>query len=103
MRRDDIRNLVIIAHVDHGKTTLVDCLLRQSGNFRENELKGERILDTGDLEQERGITILAKNIALEFQGVKINIIDTPGHADFGGEVERVVRVADGALLLVDAA
>ncbi len=103
MRRDDIRNLVIIAHVDHGKTTLVDCLLRQSGHFRESELKGERILDTGDLEQERGITILAKNIALDFEGVKINIIDTPGHADFGGEVERVVRMADGALLLVDAA
>ena len=103
MRRDDIRNLVIIAHVDHGKTTLVDCLLRQSGQFRENELKGERILDTGDLEQERGITILAKNIALDYEGIKINIIDTPGHADFGGEVERVVRMADGALLLVDAA
>ncbi len=103
MRRDDIRNLVIIAHVDHGKTTLVDCLLRQSGQFRENELKGERILDSGDLEQERGITILAKNIALDYEGVKINIIDTPGHADFGGEVERVVRMADGALLLVDAA
>jgi GTP-binding protein len=94
---------VIIAHVDHGKTTLVDCLLRQSGHFRESELKGDRILDTGDLEQERGITILAKNIALDFEGVKINIIDTPGHADFGGEVERVVRMADGALLLVDAA
>jgi GTP-binding protein len=103
MRRDDIRNLVIIAHVDHGKTTLVDCLLRQSGHFRENELKGERILDSGELEQERGITILAKNIALNYKGVKINIIDTPGHADFGGEVERVVRMADGALLLVDAA
>ncbi len=103
MRRDDIRNLVIIAHVEHGKTTLVDCLLRQSGQFRENELKGERILDSGDLEQERGITILAKNIALDYEGVKINIIDTPGHADFGGEVERVVRMADGALLLVDAA
>ncbi len=103
MRRDDIRNLVIIAHVDHGKTTLFDCLLRQSGQFRENELKGERILDTGDLEQERGITILAKNIALDYEGIKINIIDTPGHADFGGEVERVVRMADGALLLVDAA
>jgi GTP-binding protein len=103
MRRDDIRNIVIIAHVDHGKTTLVDCLLRQSGQFRESELRGERILDSGDLEQERGITILAKNIALDHCGVKINIIDTPGHADFGGEVERVVRMADGALVLVDAA
>jgi GTP-binding protein len=103
MRRDDIRNLVIIAHVDHGKTTLVDCLLRQSCRFRENELKGDQILDTGELEKERGITILAKNIALTHNGVKINIIDTPGHADFGGEVERVVRMADGALLLVDAA
>jgi GTP-binding protein len=103
MRRDDIRNIVIIAHVDHGKTTLVDCLLRQSGQFRESQLQGERILDTNDLERERGITILAKNIALPYQGVKINVIDTPGHADFGGEVERVVSMADGALLLVDAA
>ncbi len=103
MRRDDIRNLVIIAHVDHGKTTLVDCLLRQSGQFRDNQLRGERILDTNDLERERGITILSKNIALPYRGVKINVIDTPGHADFGGEVERVVGMADGALLLVDAA
>ncbi len=103
MRRDDIRNLVIIAHVDHGKTTLVDCLLRQCGQFRESQLQGERILDTNDLERERGITIVAKNIALPHKGVKINIIDTPGHADFGGEVERVVSMADGALLLVDAA
>lgn len=103
MRRSDIRNLVIIAHVDHGKTTLVDCLLRQSGQFRQSQLAGERILDSNELERERGITILAKNIALEHAGVKINIIDTPGHADFGGEVERVVRMADGALVLVDAA
>ena len=103
MRREDIRNIVIIAHVDHGKTTLVDCLLRQSGHFRANELQGEQILDTNELERERGITILAKNIALVHDGVKINIIDTPGHADFGGEVERVLRMADGALLLVDAA
>jgi GTP-binding protein len=103
MRRNDIRNIVIIAHVDHGKTTLVDCLLRQSGQFRESQLKGERILDVNDLERERGITILSKNIALSYQGVKINIIDTPGHADFGGEVERVVGMADGALVLVDAA
>jgi GTP-binding protein len=103
MRRDDIRNIVIIAHVDHGKTTLVDCLLRQSGQFRSSELQGDCILDSNDLERERGITILAKNIALPYQGVKINVIDTPGHADFGGEVERVIRMADGALLLVDAA
>jgi GTP-binding protein len=103
MRRDDIRNIVIIAHVDHGKTTLVDVLLRQSGQFRDSQLQGECILDSNDLERERGITILAKNIALPYKGVKINIIDTPGHADFGGEVERVVRMADGALLLVDAA
>ena len=103
MRRNDIRNLVIIAHVDHGKTTLVDCLLRQSGQFRDSQLRGECILDSHELERERGITILAKNIALPYQGVKINLIDTPGHADFGGEVERVIRMADGALLLVDAA
>ena len=100
MRRNDIRNVVIIAHVDHGKTTLVDCLLRQSGQVRDTELNGERILDSNDLERERGITILAKNIALKYKGVKINIIDTPGHADFGGEVERVLGMADGALLLV---
>jgi GTP-binding protein len=103
MRRDDLRNIVIIAHVDHGKTTLVDCLLRQSGQYRAAQLKGERILDTNDLERERGITILSKNIAVPYRGVKINVIDTPGHADFGGEVERVVRMADGALLLIDAA
>lgn len=103
MRREDIRNIVIIAHVDHGKTTLVDCLLRQSGQFRDSQLKGERILDSNDLERERGITILSKNIAIPYRGVKINIIDTPGHADFGGEVERVVQMADGALVLVDAA
>ncbi|HUG70196.1 MAG TPA: translational GTPase TypA, partial [Pirellulaceae bacterium] len=103
MRREDIRNIVIIAHVDHGKTTLVDALLRQSGQFRDSQLQGDCILDSNDLERERGITILAKNIAIAYKGVKINIIDTPGHADFGGEVERVVRMADGAILLVDAA
>ena len=102
MRRDDLRNIAIIAHVDHGKTTLVDSLLRQSGQFRESQLVGDCILDSNDLERERGITILAKNIALTYQGVKINIIDTPGHADFGGEVERVLQMADGALILVDA-
>src|SRR5438094_2146559 len=103
MKRSDIRNVAIIAHVDHGKTTLVDQMLRQSGLFRESELRGERILDSNDLERERGITILAKNIALTLGGTKVNIIDTPGHADFGGEVERVLKMADGALLLVDAA
>src|SRR6185369_2279729 len=103
MRRSDLRNIVIIAHVDHGKTTLVDCLLRQSGQFRESQLQGDCILDSNDLERERGITILAKNIALVYKGVKINIIDTPGHADFGGEVERVLKMADGVLMLVDAA
>ena len=103
MRRNDIRNIVIIAHVDHGKTSLVDCMLRQSGQFRESQLQGDCILDSNDLERERGITILAKNIALPYKGVKINIIDTPGHADFGGEVERVVRMANGAILLIDAA
>jgi GTP-binding protein len=103
MRRDDIRNIAIIAHVDHGKTTLVDSLLKQSGQFRESQLQQECILDSNDLERERGITILAKNIALVYKGVKINIIDTPGHADFGGEVERVLKMADGVLMLVDAA
>ncbi len=103
MKRNDLRNIAIIAHVDHGKTTLVDQMLRQSGMFRESELRGDCILDSNDLERERGITILAKNIALHFGDTKINIIDTPGHADFGGEVERILKMADGALLLVDAA
>ena len=103
MRRDDLRNIAIIAHVDHGKTTLVDALLRQSGQFRDSELSQSCILDSNDLERERGITILAKNIALPYDGCKINIIDTPGHADFGGEVERVLSMADGALVLIDAA
>ena len=102
IRRDDLRNIAIIAHVDHGKTTLVDSLLKQSGQFRESQLTQDCILDSNDLERERGITILAKNIALTYKGVKINIIDTPGHADFGGEVERVLKMADGALILVDA-
>ena len=103
MRQENIRNIAIIAHVDHGKTTLVDKLLRASGAFRENQQVEERVLDSNDQERERGITILAKNISISYQGVKINVIDTPGHADFGGEVERVLRMADGALLLVDAA
>jgi GTP-binding protein len=103
MQRQDIRNIVIIAHVDHGKTTLVDCLLRESGEFRDEQLTDERMLDSNDLERERGITILAKNISLPYKGVKINVIDTPGHADFGGEVERVLQMADAALVLVDAA
>jgi GTP-binding protein len=102
IRRDDIRNVAIIAHVDHGKTTLVDVMLRQSGQFRASELQGKCILDSNDLERERGITILAKNIAINYGSTKINIIDTPGHADFGGEVERTLQMADGALVLVDA-
>src|SRR6266542_19766 len=102
-KRTDLRNVAIIAHVDHGKTTLVDQLMKQSGQFRESELRQDCVLDSNDLERERGITILAKNIALTVGGTKINIIDTPGHADFGGEVERVLKMANGALLLVDAA
>lgn len=101
-RRENIRNIAIIAHVDHGKTTLVDGMLRQSGIFRENEQVRERVLDSNDLERERGITILAKNTAVNYKGIKINIVDTPGHADFGGEVERVLKMVDGVLLLVDA-
>ena len=97
-----IRNIAIIAHVDHGKTTLVDQLLRQSGTFRENQQVDERVMDSNDLEKERGITILAKNTAIDYEGVHINIVDTPGHADFGGEVERVLGMVDGVLLLVDA-
>lgn len=103
IRRDDIRNVAIIAHVDHGKTTLVDVMLRQCGQFRSSELTTDCILDSNDLERERGITILAKNIAINYGAKKINIIDTPGHADFGGEVERTLQMADGALVLVDAA
>ncbi|EPR09154.1 translational GTPase TypA [Ruminiclostridium papyrosolvens] len=100
--RQDIKNIAIIAHVDHGKTTLVDAMLRQSGIFRENEAVAERVMDSNDLEKERGITILAKNTAVNYNGTKINIVDTPGHADFGGEVERVLKMVDGVLLLVDA-
>ncbi|MGE5589183.1 MAG: translational GTPase TypA [Bacillota bacterium] len=101
-QRNDLRNIAIIAHVDHGKTTLVDGLLRQSGTFRENEHVAERVMDSNELERERGITILAKNTAVNYQGIKINIVDTPGHADFGGEVERILSMVDGALLVVDA-
>src|SRR5918997_5212750 len=107
--RNDIRNVAIIAHVDHGKTTLVDALLRQSGNFRESQVAQDTMLDSNPLERERGITILAKNVAINYtdpktnETIKINLIDTPGHADFGGEVERVLSMADGVVLLVDAA
>lgn len=102
MIRNDVRNIAIIAHVDHGKTTMVDQLLKQSGTFRSNEVVAERVMDSNDIERERGITILAKNTAVHYKGVKINIIDTPGHADFGGEVERILSMVDGVLLLVDA-
>lgn len=97
-----IRNIAIIAHVDHGKTTLVDQMLRQCGQFRESQVSQDRVLDSNDIERERGITILSKNIAINYKNTKINLIDTPGHADFGGEVERVLKMADGCLLLVDA-
>ncbi len=103
MVRNDLRNVAIIAHVDHGKTTLVDQMLKQSGTFRENQVVEERVMDSNALERERGITILAKNTSIHYHGVKINIIDTPGHADFGGEVERVLKMVNGVLLLVDAA
>ena len=100
---ENIRNIAIIAHVDHGKTTLVDCLLKQAGVFRDNQQVQERVLDSNDIEKERGITILSKNISINYKGCKINVVDTPGHADFGGEVERVLGMVDGALLIVDAA
>ena len=100
--REDIRNIAIIAHVDHGKTTLVDELLKQSGVFRENQEVQERVMDSNDIERERGITILSKNTAVQYKDVKINIIDTPGHADFGGEVERVLKMVNGVILVVDA-
>src|SRR4051812_11746150 len=99
---DKIRNIAIIAHVDHGKTTLVDAMLKQSGTYRDNERIIERVMDSMDLEKERGITIMAKNTSVHYEGVKINIVDTPGHSDFGGEVERVLKMVDGVMLLVDA-
>ena len=101
-KREDVRNIAIIAHVDHGKTTLVDQLLKQSGVFRANQEVQERVMDSNDIERERGITILSKNTAVYYKDTKINIIDTPGHADFGGEVERVLKMVDGVILLVDA-
>ena len=101
--RENIRNIAIIAHVDHGKTTLVDEMLKQGGVFRENQQVADRVMDSNDIERERGITILAKNTAVHYKDVKINVVDTPGHADFGGEVERVLKMVDGVLLLVDAA
>src|ERR1043165_8181697 len=102
MPNDKIRNIAIIAHVDHGKTTLVDAMLKQSGIFRANEETAERMMDSNDLERERGITILAKTTGIRYHGIKINIVDTPGHSDFGGEVERALKMVDGVLLLVDA-
>src|SRR5713101_5854253 len=101
-QNEAIRNIAIIAHVDHGKTTLVDAMLKQSGIFRANEEVRERVLDSNDLERERGITILAKTTGIRYHGIKINIVDTPGHSDFGGEVERALKMVDGVLLLVDA-
>src|SRR6187549_3025136 len=102
MSNTGIRNIAIIAHVDHGKTTLVDAMLRQSGIFRSNEEIAERVMDSNELERERGITILAKNTGIRYGGVKINIVDTPGHSDFGGEVERALKIVDGVIMLVDA-
>lgn len=102
IKREDIRNIAIIAHVDHGKTTLVDALLKQSHTFRANEKVEERVMDSNDLEKERGITILSKNTAVIYNDIKINIVDTPGHADFGGEVERVLKMVDSVLLVVDS-
>ena len=101
-KRNSIRNIAIIAHVDHGKTTIVDELLKQSGVFRENQEVAERVMDSNDIERERGITILSKNTAIHYNDIKINIIDTPGHADFGGEVERVLKMVNGVVLVVDA-
>ena len=103
MQNEHLRNVAIIAHVDHGKTTLVDEMLKQGGVYRENQETVDRVMDSGDLERERGITILAKNTAVHYKDVKINIVDTPGHADFGGEVERILKMVNGVILLVDAA
>ena len=103
MVREDLRNIAIIAHVDHGKTTLVDEMLKQGGVFRENQVTEDRVMDNNALERERGITILAKNTAIHYKDIKINVIDTPGHADFGGEVERILKMVNGVILLVDAA
>ena len=102
-RKENIRNIAIIAHVDHGKTTLVDEMLKQGGIYRENQATTDRVMDSGDLERERGITILAKNTSIYYKDTKINIVDTPGHADFGGEVERILKMVNGVILLVDAA
>src|SRR5512147_2256477 len=102
MANTSIRNIAIVAHVDHGKTTLVDAMLRQSGIFRENEAVAERVMDSNELERERGITILAKTTGIRYHDIKINIVDTPGHSDFGGEVERALKIVDGVMLLVDA-
>ncbi|MBQ8719370.1 MAG: GTP-binding protein, partial [Clostridia bacterium] len=103
MIREDLRNVAIIAHVDHGKTTLVDGLLKQGGAYRENQATTDRVMDSNALERERGITILAKNTSVTYKDIKINIVDTPGHADFGGEVERILKMVNGVILLVDAA
>ena len=103
MESSKIRNIAIIAHVDHGKTTLVDAMLKQAGTYRDNEQVVDRVMDSMDLERERGITIMAKNTSVRYGDYKINIVDTPGHADFGGEVERILNMVDGALVLVDAA
>ena len=103
MQNEHLRNVAIIAHVDHGKTTLVDEMLKQGGAYRENQEVVDRVMDSGDLERERGITILAKNTAVRYKDVKINVVDTPGHADFGGEVERILKMVNGVILLVDAA
>ena len=102
MIRNDLRNIAIVAHVDHGKTTLVDEMLKQGGTFRSNEVVEDRVMDSNDLERERGITILAKNTSIAYNDIKINVVDTPGHADFGGEVERILKMVNGVLLLVDA-
>jgi len=102
LEKNNLRNIAIIAHVDHGKTTLVDAMFKNSGIFRDNEQVADRVMDSNDLERERGITILSKNTSVMHKGTKINIVDTPGHADFGGEVERVLKMVDGVLLVVDA-